>query len=122
MPDEGSEPAPHGTAGAGVTAMTGRERMVAALRRQPVDRTPVWFMRQAGRYMKEYRELRAKTGFMDLCKNSDLASEVTVDAAHRLGVDDAQRGLPREGACRGCSGSCGVTLRRNAVGGGRKPD
>jgi len=46
-------------------------------------------MRQAGRYMKEYRELRAKVSFLDLCKNSDLAAEVTVDAAHRLGVDAA---------------------------------
>jgi uroporphyrinogen decarboxylase len=46
-------------------------------------------MRQAGRYMKEYRELRAKVSFLELCKNSDLASEVTVDAAHRLGVDAA---------------------------------
>ena len=46
-------------------------------------------MRQAGRYMKEYRELRSKVSFLDLCKNSELAAEVTVDAAHRLGVDAA---------------------------------
>jgi uroporphyrinogen decarboxylase len=46
-------------------------------------------MRQAGRYMKEYRELRSKVSFLELCKNSDLAAEVTVDAAHRLGVDAA---------------------------------
>lgn len=60
-----------------------------ACRKEPVERTPVWLMRQAGRYMKEYRELRAKISFLDLCKNSDLSAEVTVDAAHRLGVDAA---------------------------------
>lgn len=60
-----------------------------ACRREPVTRTPIWLMRQAGRYMKEYRELRAKVPFLELCKNSDLAAEVTVDAAHRLGVDAA---------------------------------
>ncbi len=60
-----------------------------ACRQEPTSRTPVWFMRQAGRYMKEYRELRSKVSFLDLCKNSDLAAEVTVDAAHRLGVDAA---------------------------------
>lgn len=60
-----------------------------ACRREKTERTPVWLMRQAGRYMKEYRELRAKVSFLELCKNSDLASEVTVDAAHRLDVDAA---------------------------------
>ncbi len=60
-----------------------------ACRREPTTRTPIWLMRQAGRYMKEYRELRSKVSFLELCKNSDLASEVTVDAAHRLGVDAA---------------------------------
>ena len=60
-----------------------------ACRREETARTPIWLMRQAGRYMKEYRELRAKVGFLDLCKNSDLCAEVTVDAAHRLGVDAA---------------------------------
>jgi uroporphyrinogen decarboxylase len=60
-----------------------------ACRRQPTPYTPVWFMRQAGRYMAEYRELRAKYSFLELCKNSDLAAEVTVTAAHRLGVDAA---------------------------------
>lgn len=60
-----------------------------ACRREVTERTPVWLMRQAGRYMKEYRELRAKISFLELCKNSDLSAEVTVDAAHRLGVDAA---------------------------------
>ena len=60
-----------------------------ACRREPVPYTPIWLMRQAGRYMREYREVRAKTTFLELCKNPDLASEVTVTAAERLGVDAA---------------------------------
>jgi uroporphyrinogen decarboxylase len=60
-----------------------------ACRRQPVDATPVWLMRQAGRYMKEYREIRARVPFLELCKNPRLVSEVTVTAARKLGVDAA---------------------------------
>ena len=60
-----------------------------ACRKEPVDATPIWLMRQAGRYMKEYRELRAKVPFLELCKNPDLVSEVTVTAAKKLGVDAA---------------------------------
>ncbi len=60
-----------------------------ACRREPNDVTPVWLMRQAGRYMPEYRELRAKVSFLELCKSPDLATEVTVTAAERLGVDAA---------------------------------
>ncbi len=60
-----------------------------ACRHLPTDYTPIWLMRQAGRYMPEYREIRARNSFLDLCKNSDLAAEVTVTAAHRLGVDAA---------------------------------
>ena len=60
-----------------------------ACRRLPTAFTPIWLMRQAGRYMPEYREIRAKNSFLELCKNSDLAAEVTVTAAHRLGVDAA---------------------------------
>ncbi len=60
-----------------------------ACRREPVPYTPIWLMRQAGRYMREYRELRAHTGFLDLCKTPSLAAEVTVQAAERLGVDAA---------------------------------
>jgi uroporphyrinogen decarboxylase len=60
-----------------------------ACRRLPASYTPIWLMRQAGRYMPEYREIRAKNSFLELCKNSDLAAEVTVTAAHRLGVDAA---------------------------------
>lgn len=60
-----------------------------ACRREPVPYTPVWLMRQAGRYMREYREVRAKTGFLELCKTPSLAAEVTVTATERLGVDAA---------------------------------
>ncbi len=60
-----------------------------ACRGEATSRTPIWLMRQAGRYMKEYRELRSRVSFIDLCKQPDLAAEVTVDAAHRLGVDAA---------------------------------
>ena len=60
-----------------------------ACRREPVPFTPVWLMRQAGRYMPEYREVRERTGFLELCKTPALAAEVTVTAAERLGVDAA---------------------------------
>ena len=60
-----------------------------ACRRESVPYTPVWLMRQAGRYMSEYREVRARTGFLELCKTPDLAAEVTVTAAERLNVDAA---------------------------------
>ena len=60
-----------------------------ACRREPVPYTPVWLMRQAGRYMAEYREVRARTTFLELCKTPSLAAEVTVTAAERLGVDAA---------------------------------
>ncbi len=60
-----------------------------ACRGEPTPRTPVWLMRQAGRYMGEYREVRAKTTFLDLCKNPPLCSEVMCTAVDRLGVDAA---------------------------------
>lgn len=60
-----------------------------ACRREPCDVTPVWLMRQAGRYMQEYQEVRAKLSFLELCKNSQLCSEVMCTAVSRLGVDAA---------------------------------
>ncbi len=60
-----------------------------ACRREPTEVTPVWLMRQAGRYMKEYRDIRDRHSFLDLCKDSDLAAEVTIYAVNRLGVDAA---------------------------------
>ena len=64
-------------------------RFMKACRLEPVDATPIWLMRQAGRYMKEYRELRARVPFLELCKSPDLVSEITVTAAEKLGVDAA---------------------------------
>ena len=64
-------------------------RFLKACRREPTDYTPVWFMRQAGRYMAEYRELRSKVSFLELCHDPALATEVTVYAANRLDVDAA---------------------------------
>ena len=60
-----------------------------ACRSEEVPYTPVWIMRQAGRTMKEYREIRSRVSFLELCKNSDLACEVTVTAQEKLGVDAA---------------------------------
>jgi uroporphyrinogen decarboxylase len=60
-----------------------------ACRREPSAVTPVWLMRQAGRYMAEYRAVRSKTTFLDLCKNPQLCSEVMVTAVQKLGVDAA---------------------------------
>jgi uroporphyrinogen decarboxylase len=64
-------------------------RFLKACRFEPVDATPIWLMRQAGRYMKEYREVRARVPFLKLCKDPGLVSEVTVTAAEKLGVDAA---------------------------------
>jgi uroporphyrinogen decarboxylase len=64
-------------------------RFLKACRFEAVDATPIWLMRQAGRYMKEYRDLRARVPFLELCKNPDLVSAVTVTAAEKLGVDAA---------------------------------
>src|SRR5574342_1196400 len=62
---------------------------LAACRREKTSFTPVWLMRQAGRYMEEYRKLRAQHDFLDLCKRPDLAAEITVTPVERLGVDAA---------------------------------
>ena len=64
-------------------------RFLKACRRQPVDATPVWFMRQAGRYMPEYRAVRDRHGLLEICKTPALAAEVTITAAEKLGVDAA---------------------------------
>src|SRR5881397_1649378 len=60
-----------------------------ACRRQPTSVTPIWLMRQAGRYMPEYRAMRARHRFLELCKNPQAAAEVTLQPVERLGVDAA---------------------------------
>src|SRR5712671_4965303 len=62
---------------------------VRACKSQPVDRTPIWFMRQAGRYMPEYRAVRKEHSLLEICKKPALAAEVTITAAEFLGVDAA---------------------------------
>ncbi|HDR1866968.1 uroporphyrinogen decarboxylase [Pasteurella multocida] len=66
------------------------DRYLKALLREPVDMTPVWMMRQAGRYLPEYRATRAVAGdFMSLCRNAELACEVTLQPLHRYPLDAA---------------------------------
>jgi len=66
------------------------DRFLRALKRQPVDYTPIWLMRQAGRYLPEYRATRAKAGnFMNLCQNPELACEVTLQPLERFDLDAA---------------------------------
>ncbi|HEY1741753.1 MAG TPA: uroporphyrinogen decarboxylase [Granulicella sp.] len=67
----------------------GGSRFVRACLRLPVDRTPVWFLRQAGRYMPEYMAVRKHHSLLDICRTPEIASEVTITAAERLGVDAA---------------------------------
>src|ERR1035441_2689774 len=64
-------------------------RFVKACKAQLVDRTPVWFMRQAGRYMAEYRAVRKQYSLIEICKKPEIAAEVTITAAEILGVDAA---------------------------------
>lgn len=64
-------------------------RFLKACRREAVDRTPVWIMRQAGRYLPEYMAVRSKVTFIELCKTPELAAQVTLDAQRILGVDAA---------------------------------
>ena len=63
-------------------------RFLDACRRRPTDVRPVWFMRQAGRYMPQYRAIRERHSILEICKRPELAAEVTITAAEWLGVVD----------------------------------
>lgn len=69
--------------------MTGAERFLAAARLQPVDRPPVWYMRQAGRVLPEYRALRENHPFMEVAHTPELCVQATLMPVDRLGVDGA---------------------------------
>jgi uroporphyrinogen decarboxylase len=72
-----------------VTLPAASDRFLRACRREPVDATPVWFMRQAGRYMPEYRALRARHSLLELCRTPELAAEITLQPLRVLEVDAA---------------------------------
>ncbi len=69
--------------------MARSDRFLNALRKMDVDCTPVWMMRQAGRYLEEYREIRSKYGFIEMCKNPELVLEVTMQPLRRFELDAA---------------------------------
>src|SRR5271170_4906473 len=74
---------------ADLSLLTSGTRFVRACLRRPVDRTPVWFLRQAGRYMPEYQAVRRHHTLLEICKQPKLAAEVTITAAEKLDVDAA---------------------------------
>src|ERR687890_864093 len=73
----------------GTIPMTGRQRFLAAAQMKPADTTPVWFMRQAGRSLPEYRALREQHDFMTVATTPELAARATLMPVDRLGVDAA---------------------------------
>jgi uroporphyrinogen decarboxylase len=88
VPEAPSEISSSGGGGA-ARAMTGSERMLAACRRQPTDRTPVWYMRQAGRSLAEYRALRSEHDILAMQRDPETAAHITLMPIQRLDVDAA---------------------------------
>jgi len=88
-PTENASRDPRTTSSNSPAAPWHNSMFLRACRREPVDYTPIWLMRQAGRYMPEYRKIRARTRFYDLCRDPQLCSEVMCTAVERLGVDAA---------------------------------
>jgi uroporphyrinogen decarboxylase len=87
-PVAASLPGPEARAGRGSDPLRASPFM-RACRREPTSVTPIWLMRQAGRYMREYRQVRASRSFLDICRDPDLVTQVTVYAVERLRVDAA---------------------------------
>ena len=77
------------TAPAAIAPMSGVQRFLAACRREPTDATPVWFMRQAGRYLADYRKLRERYAILTLAKTPELSTEISLMPVRELGVDGA---------------------------------
>src|SRR3954470_14031679 len=75
--------------GAVTSSKKKNDLFLRACRREPTETTPVWFMRQAGRYMPEYRALRERYSLLELCRAPDLATEVTLQPTRRLEIDAA---------------------------------
>ncbi len=70
-----------------IPVLSKRERFLRATRKEPIDRIPVWLMRQAGRYLPQYREIKKDLSFMELCARPDMAAEVSIQPYDLLGVD-----------------------------------
>jgi uroporphyrinogen decarboxylase len=76
-------------AGSDVSVTVKNDRLLRALQRRPIDRTPVWFMRQAGRSLPEYRKVRERYSLLQICRLPEVCAEVTLQPVRRLGVDAA---------------------------------